>query len=92
MRKALDPVYKDVASRVGQPLIDESSRRRGARPTRTKQRLASRGAKLRRPPGGRRSINDRANGNRRVGPPSVRRRLTFRGSHVSSHPRPLEEI
>ena len=23
MRKALDPVYKDVASRVGQPLIDE---------------------------------------------------------------------
>jgi len=23
MRKAMDPVYKDVASRVGQPLIDE---------------------------------------------------------------------
>jgi C4-dicarboxylate-binding protein DctP len=23
MRKALDPVYKDVASRVGQSLIDE---------------------------------------------------------------------
>jgi C4-dicarboxylate-binding protein DctP len=23
MRKAVDPVYKDVASRVGQPLIDE---------------------------------------------------------------------
>jgi C4-dicarboxylate-binding protein DctP len=23
MRKALDPVYKDVAARVGQPLIDE---------------------------------------------------------------------
>ena len=23
MRKAMDPVYKDVATRVGQPLIDE---------------------------------------------------------------------
>jgi C4-dicarboxylate-binding protein DctP len=23
MRKAMDPVYKDVAGRVGQPLIDE---------------------------------------------------------------------
>jgi C4-dicarboxylate-binding protein DctP len=23
MRKALDPVYQDVAKRVGQPLIDE---------------------------------------------------------------------
>ena len=31
MRKALDPVYKDVASRVGQPLIDEFLREtRGA--------------------------------------------------------------
>jgi C4-dicarboxylate-binding protein DctP len=23
MRKAMEPVYKDVAARVGQPLIDE---------------------------------------------------------------------
>ena len=30
MRKAMEPVYKDVASRVGQPLIDEFLRETGA--------------------------------------------------------------
>ena len=29
MRKAVDPVYKDVAARVGQPLIDEFLRETG---------------------------------------------------------------
>ena len=33
MRKALEPVYQDMASRVGKELIDEFSRRRRARPT-----------------------------------------------------------
>src|SRR5207248_9757141 len=30
MRKAMEPVYKDVASRVGQPLIDEFLKETGA--------------------------------------------------------------
>ena len=34
MRKALEPVYQDVAKRVGQPLIDEFLKETRARPTR----------------------------------------------------------
>src|SRR5260370_22491003 len=30
MRKALEPIYKDVANRVGQPLIDELLKETGA--------------------------------------------------------------
>ena len=33
MRKAMEPVYKDVATRVGQPLIDEFMKETGGRPT-----------------------------------------------------------
>jgi C4-dicarboxylate-binding protein DctP len=29
MRKAMEPVYKDVATRVGQPLIDEFMKETG---------------------------------------------------------------
>ena len=29
MRKAMEPVYKDVAGRVGQPLIDEFMKETG---------------------------------------------------------------
>ena len=32
MRKAMMPVYKDVASRVGQPLIDEFMKETGQSP------------------------------------------------------------
>ncbi len=32
MRKAMMPVYKDVASRVGQPLIDEFLKETGRSP------------------------------------------------------------
>ena len=44
MRKALEPVYKDVASRVGQPLIDEFLKETGARPTDDITRASTRSA------------------------------------------------
>ena len=43
MRKAMEPVYKDVASRVGQPLIDEFLKETGgAEPTNAKSGELSR--------------------------------------------------
>ena len=33
MRKAMEPVYKDVAGRVGQPLMDEFLKEAGRSPT-----------------------------------------------------------
>ena len=41
MRKAMEPVYKDVASRVGQPLIDEFMKETGPRPDELSDDLAS---------------------------------------------------